>query len=202
MGRLVMSLNVTLDACCDHSHVVADDDLHRYALDMLLASNGVLLGRVTYELFETFWPLVASGAATGTEAELAFARELDRTPKHVVTHRLDSVGWANSSTVKGDLVGKVSELKAAGDLVMFGSPGLAMALAQHRCLTGAQVEAIVRDCGCPLVLEGVSSARECTDERSQHLWHWPPVATSCPNFGQRLTNGRSAVNTTRPGQVR
>lgn len=55
---------------------------------------------------------------------------------------------------------------------------------------------------CALVLEGVSSARECTDERSQHLWHWPPVATSCPNFGQRLTNGRSAVNTTRPGQVR
>lgn len=131
MGRLVMSLNVTVDGCCDHSHVVADDDLHRYALDMLLASNGVLLGRVTYELFETFWPLVASGAATGTEAELAFARELDRTPKHVVTHRLDSVGWANSSTVKGDLVGKVSGLKAAGDLVMFGSPGLAMALAQH-----------------------------------------------------------------------
>ena len=55
---------------------------------------------------------------------------------------------------------------------------------------------------CPLVLEGVSSSREYTDERSQHLWHWPPVATTCPSFGQRLTNGRWAVNTTRPGQVR
>ena len=98
MGRLVMSLNVTLDGCCDHSHVVADAELHRYALEMLLASDGVLLGRVTYELFEAYWPAVASGAApAATDAELAFATELDRMPKHVVTRTLSNLRWASAS---------------------------------------------------------------------------------------------------------
>ncbi len=43
MRRLIMSINVTLDGCCDHAEVIADAELHRYANDLAatLCCSGV-----------------------------------------------------------------------------------------------------------------------------------------------------------------
>ena len=35
MGPLRYSINVTLDGCCDHRVIPADEDLHRHAVDNL-----------------------------------------------------------------------------------------------------------------------------------------------------------------------
>jgi hypothetical protein len=35
MRPLRYSINVTLDGCCDHREMVADDDLHRHAVENL-----------------------------------------------------------------------------------------------------------------------------------------------------------------------
>jgi dihydrofolate reductase len=90
MGRLIFSISVTLDGCCDHTQVIADDDLHQYSMDLLNDSDGALCGRVTYQLMESVWPSIARNG-TGPKTMVDFARMLDNKPKYVVSSTLDKV---------------------------------------------------------------------------------------------------------------
>src|ERR1700688_84719 len=55
MQALRYSINVTLDGCCDHRAVLADEDLHRHAAGNLNQADALLFGRVTYEMMESAW---------------------------------------------------------------------------------------------------------------------------------------------------
>src|SRR2546428_4501903 len=100
MGRLIVSMNVTLDGCCDHTQVIADEELHHYASELLDQADAALYGRLTYQLMERFWPAVARSGA-GPQAIVEFARKLDCKPKYVVSRTLDQVSWQNSFLLKG-----------------------------------------------------------------------------------------------------
>jgi len=52
MRPLRYSINVTLDGCCDHRAIFADEDLHRHAVENLDQADALLFGRVTYEMME------------------------------------------------------------------------------------------------------------------------------------------------------
>src|SRR6266516_1521670 len=52
MRRLWYSINVTLYGCCDHRAMLADEDLHRHAVENLDQADALLFGRVTYEMME------------------------------------------------------------------------------------------------------------------------------------------------------
>ena len=52
MRPLRYSINVTLDGCCDHRVGIADEDLHRHAVENLNRADALLFGRVTYEMME------------------------------------------------------------------------------------------------------------------------------------------------------
>ncbi len=58
------------------------------------------------------------------------AAHLNRTPKHVVTHRTDDLAWPNAHRLEGDLVPGVQELKssAAGKVSVLGSGSLVQQL--------------------------------------------------------------------------
>jgi hypothetical protein len=79
------SINVTLDGCCDHRAIPADEDLHRHAIENLGQADALLFGRVTYEMME--------GAK-----------------KYVVSSTLDRVDW-NAQLVRGDMEKAVQQLK-------------------------------------------------------------------------------------------
>ena len=49
MGLLTFALNVTLDGCCDHREMVADDEMLRYWTRVMDAAGAMLFGRRTYE---------------------------------------------------------------------------------------------------------------------------------------------------------
>ncbi|MGH8399222.1 MAG: hypothetical protein ACRETA_13420, partial [Gammaproteobacteria bacterium] len=55
MRPLRYSINVTLDGCCDHRAVIADEDLHRHAAENIEQADALLFGRVTYEMMEAAW---------------------------------------------------------------------------------------------------------------------------------------------------
>ena len=55
MRPLRYSMNVTLDGCCDHRVMIADEDLHRHAEETFDRADDLLFGRVTYELMEDGW---------------------------------------------------------------------------------------------------------------------------------------------------
>src|SRR5436190_18785998 len=63
MRPLRYSINVTLDGCCDHRAISADEELHRHAIENLDRADGLFFGRVTYEMMEAaFRPPAWTGA--------------------------------------------------------------------------------------------------------------------------------------------
>ena len=123
------SINVTLDGCCDHRAIVADDDLHRHAVENLERADALLFGRVTYELMEAaFRPPTPAGARP--EWMEPFARTIDAARKYVVSSTLDRVDW-NAELVRGELGLAVQQLKREpGKGLFVGGVMLPMALAE------------------------------------------------------------------------
>ncbi len=99
MRPLRYSINVTLDGCCDHREMFADEDLHRHAAENLAQADALLFGRVTYEMMEAAWRPPAGTGARPDWME-PFARTIDAARKYVVSSTLDRVDW-NAELVRG-----------------------------------------------------------------------------------------------------
>jgi dihydrofolate reductase len=128
MGPLRYSINVTLDGCCDHRAMVADEELHRHAVENLNRADALLFGRVTYEMMEASFRSPRTGAMP--EWTEPFARTIDAAKKYVVSSTLNRVDW-NAELVRGDLGQAVQRLKrAAGKGLFVGGVKLPMALAE------------------------------------------------------------------------
>ena len=109
MRPLRYSINVTLDGCCDHRAIPADEDLHRHAVENLVQADALLFGRVTYEMMEAAWRPPAQTGARPDWME-PFARTIDAAKKYVVSSTLDRVDW-NAELLRGDLGKAVQQLK-------------------------------------------------------------------------------------------
>jgi dihydrofolate reductase len=125
MRPLRYSINVTLDGCCDHRAMHADEELHRHAIENFGRADALLFGRVTYEMMEAaFRPPVGTGRAEWMEP---FARTIDAAKKYVVSSTLDRVDW-NAELVRGDLGRAVEQLKRQPGRGLFVA-GVKLALA-------------------------------------------------------------------------
>jgi hypothetical protein len=92
MRPLRYSINVTLDGCCDHRAMCADEDLHRHAAENIAQADALLFGRVTYEMMEVAWRLPArTGVRPDWMADWMepFARTIDAAKKYVVSSTLE-----------------------------------------------------------------------------------------------------------------
>ena len=129
MRPLRYSINVTLDGCFDHRLMVADEDLHRHAIENFARADALLFGRVIYEMMEAGW---RHPAPPGERPEWMepFARTIDVAKKYVVSSTLKRVDW-NSELVRGDLRSAVEQLKSQpGRGLLTGGVTLPMALAE------------------------------------------------------------------------
>src|SRR4051794_35821028 len=133
MRALRYSINVTLDGCCDHRVISADEDLHRHAVQNLDQADALLFGRVTYEMMEAAWrPAALTGARPDWMADWMepFARTIDAAKKYVVSSTLSQVDW-KAELVCGDLGKAVQQLKQeSGEGLLVGGVTLPMALAE------------------------------------------------------------------------
>jgi dihydrofolate reductase len=129
MRPLRYSINVTLDGCCDHRAIPADEELHRHAIDNLNQADALLFGRVIYEMMETaFRP--RAGIEARPEWTDPFARTIDAAKKYVVSSTLDQVDW-NAELVRGDPGSAVQQLKReSGKGLLVGGVKLPLALAE------------------------------------------------------------------------
>ena len=123
------SINVTLDGCCDHRAIPADEELHRHAIENLERADALLFGRVTYEMMEAAWRPPAGTGARPDWME-PFARTIDAAKKYVVSSTLDRVDW-NAELVRGDLGEAVQRLKReSGQGLFVGGVKLPLALTE------------------------------------------------------------------------
>lgn len=155
MSRLVVSTFVTLDGVVEAPHRWSFDfqsaDTLRGAVDLLFASDALLLGRCTYEAFAAAWP--------SRRDELGIAERMNALPKHVVSTTLRRPGWNNARVIDDDVVARVRALKDApgGDLLMYGSPTLMRSLLPHDLIDELQLllNPVVIGRGARLFPEGV-----------------------------------------------
>src|SRR5580693_9100951 len=130
MPPLRYSINITLDGCCDHRAMIADEELHRHAAENLAQADALVLGRVTYEMMEAAWRPAARTGARPDWME-PFARTIDAAKKYVVSSTLTQVDW-NAELVLGDrLETAVRRLKQQpGKGLLVGGVKLPLALAE------------------------------------------------------------------------
>ena len=110
--------------------MVADDDLHRHAVENLSQADALLFGRVTYEMMEAAWRWTGARPDWAAEWTEPFARAIDAAKKYVVSSTLDRVDW-NAELIRGDLGQAVQQLKQEpGKGLATGGVTLPLALAE------------------------------------------------------------------------
>jgi dihydrofolate reductase len=115
MGKVVVSQFISLDGVVEDPGGAEGFDRDgrafefdrepegdRFKLDEAVASEALLLGRVTYEGFASAWPSM----------EGEFADKLSGMPKYVVSTTLQDPEWNNSTVIGGDVASAVADLKA------------------------------------------------------------------------------------------
>jgi dihydrofolate reductase len=136
MGKIVVTEFVSLDGVMedpggseDFKHgawsfeISRGEEGDKFKLDETMASDALLLGRVTYEGFAEAWP----------EREGEFADRFNSMPKYVVSSTLTDPEWNNSTVIGGDLAEEVTRLrdKHDGDIVVHGSAQLVQGLLEE-----------------------------------------------------------------------
>ena len=125
----------------------------QFKLDETMASDALLLGRVTYDGFAPVWP----------HYEGEFADKFNSMPKYVVSSTLENPGWNNTTVLRGDVVEEVTKLKQRyeGDLVVHGSPQLAQTLIEHDLVDALhlQVYPVIVGAGKRLFVETSAAKR-------------------------------------------
>ncbi|MBK7384579.1 MAG: dihydrofolate reductase family protein [Flavobacteriales bacterium] len=132
MRPLRFSINVTLDGCYDHTVGLADEDLHRNAMEYIAGCDALLFGRVTYDMMLAAWRMPPNGIWPEWMPPWMqpFAKTIDAARKYVVSSTLKEVDW-NAELVRGDLEKTVQQLKQQpGKGIGVGGVQLAMALTE------------------------------------------------------------------------
>ncbi|MCA1718945.1 MAG: dihydrofolate reductase family protein [Actinobacteria bacterium] len=136
MGKVVVSQFISLDGVVEDPGGAEEFDRggwafkfdrgpegDKFKLDEAMASEALLLGRVTYEGFAEAWP-----SRSGD-----FADKFNGMPKYVVSTTLKDPEWNNSTVIGGDVAEAVAELKQDldGDILVNGSVQLVQTLVEH-----------------------------------------------------------------------
>jgi dihydrofolate reductase len=136
MGRIVVTEFVSLDGVIEDPggsenfkhgawsfEIDRGEEGNKFKLDETMASDALLLGRVTYEGFAEAWPT----------RDGEFADRFNSMPKYVVSSTLRDPDWTNSTVLTGDLAEEVAKLKERHerDIVVHGSAQLVQGLLER-----------------------------------------------------------------------
>ena len=155
MRKLIAAINMTLDGFCDHTAMIADEEIHQHYSDLLSSAGTLLYGRITYQLMENYWPSVVKNP-TGNKPMDEFAVAIDNISKIVYSRTLKNVDWGNTKLKKEISKEEILELKQShndgGKDILVGSPGLIVALTQLGLIDEYQlgVQPTVVGSGLPL----------------------------------------------------
>src|SRR5260370_7968165 len=135
MRKVIVSTYMTLDGRVDEIRDWAvaynDDRAVKYHTDLMMNSDGLLLGRNTYEIFAALWPSL-SGA-------FPYIDKYNSMAKYVVSNTLKDLEGENSHLIEGDVAEGIAKLKQqrGQDLVNYGRHGLMHPLSKHDLIDDA-----------------------------------------------------------------
>jgi dihydrofolate reductase len=153
MRKVAAALFITLDGVAESpgrwGFDAFDEDMAANMSSVIKSRDAILLGRGPYQEWADYWPTAnfdreIASITADTPRHIASAATFDRAftsfinavPKYVVSTTLDSVGWSNSTLLKGNLADEIAALQAqpGGTIGVAGSPTLVRSLIQHNLL--------------------------------------------------------------------
>ena len=127
MGRIIVTEFVSLDGVMEDPggseefkhggwafEFSRGDEGDRFKLDETMASDALLLGRVTYDGFAPVWPQV----------EGEFGDKFNSMPKYVVSTTLETADWDNTTILDAEPFARIREIKASQNVLTWGSAQL------------------------------------------------------------------------------
>lgn len=103
-----------------------DEDSGEIMNKNITATEALLLGRKTYQIFAAYWPTAP--------ADDPFGQKFNSIPKYVVSTTLDKAEWNNSTLIRSNIPEEVARLKqqpGSGIISVTGSGKLAQTLMKH-----------------------------------------------------------------------
>src|SRR5690606_3107142 len=91
MRRVIATINTTLDAVCDHTAGVPDEEIHQYHAELLEQGGAILFGRTTFQLME-FWRTVLENPSDAPSM-YHFVAAIDAIPNSAFSRTLGDVQW-------------------------------------------------------------------------------------------------------------
>ena len=138
MRKVVVSEFVSLDGVMEDpswESPFRGEEQEKFKFAELALADALLLGRKTYERFAAAWPVMMEHYEDPRRKALGeYTDMMNGYPKHVVSTTLqESLGWNNSTLMKGDVGEEVEELKQqeGKDILVFGSAQLVRKLMEH-----------------------------------------------------------------------
>ena len=133
MRKIINSTYISLDGVVEQPHMwptierPADERGGQIQTDLLMACDGVLMGRRTYDGFAPVWQ-----ARSGDP----YSDRINTMPKYVVSTTLKDPGWANTTVIATDVAERIGALKAqpGQDIVQYGFGAVSTLLMQHGLL--------------------------------------------------------------------
>ena len=86
---VIFAINITLDGSCDHTKMIADEEIHEYFTHVMRDVDLFVFGRKTFQLMVPFWPDVAKNHSE-TKAMNEFTDTFDSINKIVFSQSFDS----------------------------------------------------------------------------------------------------------------
>jgi len=152
MRKLISSINITLDGFCDHTAMIADEELHQNVNDLIRNTDTMIFGRVTYELMKASWPPIVKNP-TGNKPMDEFAVLIDNIEKVVFSRTMKKAGWKNARLANGNLSEEILNLKKQpGKDIGAGGPSLLIQLMNLDLIDEYQfnIQPIILGRGLPL----------------------------------------------------
>jgi dihydrofolate reductase len=116
----LVSIDGVMEKPEEWSFSYSNDEMAEANASGMADSDAMLLGRVTYEEFASYWPYQNT-------ADQPFTDYLNDTPKYVVSTTLEEpLEWQNSTLIKGNVAEQIAKLKRqpGKDITILGSATL------------------------------------------------------------------------------
>jgi dihydrofolate reductase len=151
MRKIIAAFNMSIDGYCDHTSMIADDEMLEHYSELLSSAGTVLYGRITYQLME-FWQTVVKNP-TGKKPMDKYAESIDKISKIVFSKTLKNVKWESAMIAKQGIEKEVSVLQQqTGKDILVCSPSLIVALTKLNLIDEYQlcVHPVIAGSGLPL----------------------------------------------------
>ena len=123
MRNVICAMNITIDACYDHTKLSGGEEILEYFTNIMSDVDQIVTGRKMYELMRPYWTEVAR-TQSGTPAANAFADTVTAIPNIVVSRTLEQME-GGPRILRDNIESEIHKLKEApGKKISIGGVSL------------------------------------------------------------------------------